>query len=208
MPTTVNVNMLTAVHKGSNGMAVASVPDVCLTPMPTGPPVPIPYPNMAMSQNLVAGTTSVKTDGMSAAIKGCQFTPSTGDEPGTAGGVVSGVNKGPAEFIMYSFDVKMEGKNACRLTDQMKMNRGNTLCAAELQAPLVIVPEPTDWVEVKLVDSEGNPVPDVRFELQLSDGSQREGRLDFRGRKKVTGIIPGTCQVRFPDLPDSTWEPQ
>jgi hypothetical protein len=134
--TSVIVNGLTIVHQGSNGLAVASAPDVCKTPMPPGP-TPIPYPNIAKSSDLADGTTTVFTDGCSAAIKDCCFATSTGDEGGTAGGgVSSGVIKGKAKFSSYSFDVKLESKNACRLTDPMTMNgnASNTVTAAETQA--------------------------------------------------------------------------
>lgn len=43
-----------------------------------------------------------------------------------------------ATWLLYSFDVKMEGQNACRLTDKMLMNHGNTVCLGGLlQPPLV-----------------------------------------------------------------------
>ena len=35
-----------------------------------------------------------------------------------------------AKFILFSFDVKMDGKNACRLGDKMTMNHQNTVCLA------------------------------------------------------------------------------
>ncbi|MEL7090410.1 MAG: DUF4150 domain-containing protein [Pseudomonadota bacterium] len=109
-------------------------PDVCKTPTPGGP-VPIPYPNIAFSKHLTKGTKTVKVDGQSVAIKPSEFYTSTGDEPGTLGGVVSGVNKGKAKFINYSFDVKFEGKNVPRLTDPMTMNGNapNTMGPAEAQ---------------------------------------------------------------------------
>ena len=44
-----NVNMMTVVHQGSSGM-VTGFPDVCKTPSPAGP-IPIPYPNIAMSSD-------------------------------------------------------------------------------------------------------------------------------------------------------------
>jgi len=52
----------------------------------------------------------------------------TGDEAGTAGGVVSNTFKKEDKFILFSFDVKMDGKNACRLGDKMTMNHQNTVC--------------------------------------------------------------------------------
>jgi hypothetical protein len=138
MTVTVNVNDLTVVHQSSNGLAVASVPDVCKTPSPGGP-VPLPYPNIAKSSDLVLGTITVSVDGSSAATKDSMFGISTGDEPGTAGGgVVSNLIKGPAKFVNYSFDVKFEGKNVARLTDPMTNNGNapNTTTTAEVQAAL------------------------------------------------------------------------
>jgi hypothetical protein len=60
------------------------------------------------------------------ATKGAQYKTSVGDEAGTAGGgVVSSSTKGPAEFMMYSFNVKFEGKNVCRLGDPLFHNKKN-----------------------------------------------------------------------------------
>jgi hypothetical protein len=82
-----------------------------------------------MSSDLVKGTKTVKVDGgNSAAIKGSEFSRCTGDEPGTAGGVKSSTNMKEATWILYSFDVKLDGKNACRLSDKMMMNHQNTAC--------------------------------------------------------------------------------
>lgn len=130
MPVTVGVNSiqpaLSVAHKGSIGISTAMAPDVCKTPSPGGP-VPIPYPNIAMASSLANGTTTVKTDGEMAAIKGSEYSRSNGDEAGTAGGVKSSVNMKEAKWISYSFDVKFEGQNACRLQDKMTHNHENTL---------------------------------------------------------------------------------
>ena len=126
MSLTVIVNNMTIAHKGSNGVAPATVPDVCKTPSPGGP-VPIPYPNIARSADLADGSETVTTDGESIAIKGSNYSRSTGDEPGTVGGVKSNVNMKEAAWILYSMDVKIEGKNACRLMDKMTSNHENTV---------------------------------------------------------------------------------
>jgi hypothetical protein len=61
-------------------------------------------------------------------VKGAIYTVSSGDEAGTAGGgVVSGKTKGECEFMMYSFDVKFEGKNVCRLADPLFHNKKNIM---------------------------------------------------------------------------------
>lgn len=111
------------VHKGSGGMSTV-FPDVCKTPSPGGP-IPIPYPNIGMSSDTVSGPTSVKFDGQMPMVKGSKYMKSTGDEPGVAGGVVSGVNMSECEFMLYSFDVKVEGKNLCRLADPLFHNKKN-----------------------------------------------------------------------------------
>ena len=61
------------------------------------------------------------------AIKGSQYGSSNGDEAGTAGGVKSSVNMKATDWITYSFDVKMDGKNACRHTDKKFHNDQNTV---------------------------------------------------------------------------------
>jgi hypothetical protein len=116
-------------HKGGMGFTKSTLPDVCKTPSPGGP-VPIPYPVIvSMTNSLKKGSKKVKVDGgNSAAIKGSEFSRCNGDEPGTAGGVKSSTNMKEATWILYSFDVKIEGKNACRLSDKMMMNHGNTAC--------------------------------------------------------------------------------
>ena len=138
MGVTVIANGLSVVHQGSSGTATASAPDVCNTPSAAGP-IPIPYPNIAMSSNLVMGTVTVSVEGMPVATKDSFFFPSSGDEAGVAGGVASGVFKGKAKFANYSMDVIFEGKNVARLSDPMTMNGNgpNTLTAAEVQANLV-----------------------------------------------------------------------
>lgn len=138
MPVTIKVNGAanSLVHKGSNGISMATIPDVCKTPSPGGP-VPIPYPNISQSVTLAKGTTTVKADGMMAANKGSEFSLSNGDNPGVAGGVKSSTFMKESTWILYSFDVKMDGENACRLTDKKFQNHENTAdLAGVLQTPV------------------------------------------------------------------------
>ncbi len=142
MPVTVTADAAFSVsHVGSNGVSMA-FPDVCKTPTPGGP-VPIPYPNVAQSSDTSNGSSTVKMDGSSVMLKGSNFKMSTGDEAGSAMGVVSNKIKGKLEFINYSFDVKVEGKNVCRLSDpgQQNCNSANTVGPFHAQAPVVAIPE-------------------------------------------------------------------
>ena len=124
MPSHIIVNSLGLTYKGTIGMSTATIPDVCKTPSPAGP-VPIPYPNVASQSTLQNGTTTVKAKGQMIAVKGSQYSSSNGDEAGTAGGVKSGVNMKATDWITYSFDVKFDGKNACRHTDKLFHNNQN-----------------------------------------------------------------------------------
>ena len=122
MPT-VFANCRGVAHKGSGGQSPI-FPDVCKTPTPAGP-VPIPYPNIGQSSNTSSGPTSVTTDGQMPMTQDAKYMMSSGDEAGSAGGVISGKVKGTCEFMMYSFDVKFEGKNVCRLGDPLFHNDKN-----------------------------------------------------------------------------------
>ncbi len=111
-------------HKGSGGMSTV-FPDVCKTPAPPAPPIPIPYPNIGQASDTSGGPTTVTTDGKMPMVKGAKYSRSSGDEAGTIGGVMSNVNMSECEFMMYSFDVKLEGNNACRLGDPLFHNKKN-----------------------------------------------------------------------------------
>jgi hypothetical protein len=138
MPVTVGVNNMSVVHAGSNGTTIA-FPDVCKTPSPAGP-IPIPYPNIAMSSDTDKGAKKVTCDGNPVCVKDSNFKMSTGDEAGSAGGgVASSKFKGKAEFVNFSFDVKIEGKNVPRAFDLMLHNDKNTPPFPVLQPPVIAV---------------------------------------------------------------------
>jgi hypothetical protein len=125
MSQTTFVNSRGIAHKGSGGMSIV-FPDVCITPAAPSP-IPIPYPNIGKSSDTDQGPTSVTTDGEMPMVKGAVYARSSGDEPGTNGGVLSGVNMNVCEFLLYSFDVKFEGNNVCRLGDPLWHNKKNIM---------------------------------------------------------------------------------
>ncbi len=125
------------VHKGSGGISMATIPDVCYTPIVV--PVPVPYPNISFSSDLTGGTVTVKADGNMIAIKGSMFYKSTGDEPGVIGGVASGTFIKESTWLTYSFTVRIEGRNVCRLGDMKFHNHMNTVnLAGVIQSPVII----------------------------------------------------------------------
>jgi hypothetical protein len=130
----------TPVTKGSQGMATATMPNVCKMPGPPAPFVPTPLPNIAKSSdNLADASKDVKIEGKIIGIKGCTF-KSMGDMPskGTGGGLVSATTHGVAKFVAPgSMNVKAEGKNIHFLGDATTNNNSNPANAAtiaELQA--------------------------------------------------------------------------
>src|SRR3954470_23087684 len=134
------VNKLSVVHKDSQGKTIA-FPDVCKTPSPGGP-IPIPYPNVAMSSDSASTAGAVVVEGNPICVKDSNFSTSTGDEAGTAGGgVASSKTKGKAEFVNFSFDVKFEGKNVARAFDLMLHNDKNTPPFPVIQGPVVSMGE-------------------------------------------------------------------
>jgi type VI secretion system secreted protein VgrG len=67
----------------------------------------------------------------------------------------------------------------------------------------------THWIEIKLVDTDNNPVPGEPYRIILPDGQTvAEGTLDEKGFARVDGIDPGTCKVTFPNLDKSVWKPK
>ncbi len=204
MASTVTVNDMTAVHKSSDGKTFFA-PDVCLTPT-SGGPVPIPYTNIASSADTANGSTSVKIDGSPVMLQDSVFSTSTGDEAGSCGGVGSGVIKGKAQFINYSFDVKIEGKCVPRLGDQMIGNMSgsaNTPPMAEMQPPLVVPKDSyvgeQDKLTVQLLDGRDEPMKNKKCILKKPDGTREEMTTDGDGKIHVPKTIYGVGKVVFPD---------
>jgi Domain of unknown function (DUF4150) len=123
MGCTVFANKRGVSHAGSGGMSPI-FPDVCKTPTPAGP-IPLPYPNIGKAADTSSGPTTVTTDGEMPMTKDAKYSQSSGDEAGTATGVVSSKVMGACEYMMYSFDVKYEGKGVCRLGDPLFHNEKN-----------------------------------------------------------------------------------
>lgn len=213
MSTAVSVNNMTVVHKSSDGL-VSFMPDVCLTPT-SGGPVPIPYPNIAKSSDADQTSESVTVDNNPIMLKGSVFSTSTGDEAGSNGGVSSGVTKGKAEFINYSFDVVVEGKQVPRLGDQMLGNKGsapNTPPMAEVQPPAPGSAteaqgelEP-DKIKVVVKNAAGEPQTDARYILKAPDGSKVEGKTDGSGQVLMDETVSGAGRIVFPDLKGFTMD--
>jgi len=68
--------------------------------------------------------------------------------------------------------------------------------------PIQAAPErpETTWLEIELLDAEGQPVPRERYRVVAADGRVLEGTLDERGRARLTGLKRGPHTVSFPNF--------
>jgi uncharacterized Zn-binding protein involved in type VI secretion len=143
----------TPVTAGSDGVAAATLPNVCKMPGPPAPFVPTPLPNVARSGNkLEGGSKTVKFGGKSVAIRGASF-GSTGDiaSKATGGGLVSGTTHGAAKFVAPgSMNVRIEGKAVHLLGDAMTNNDGN---AATLPGVIQEAYAPTHELDKDIADA-------------------------------------------------------
>ena len=114
-------------------------PDVCKTPAPPLPPIPVPYPNFGMLNQANKTSTKVKIVSKDVVTLKSEIPQSMGDEAGAAGGIVSGMIKGPVKFTMGSLKVKIEGQPCIHLTSLSAHNGSN----ANMPAGSVIAPSQT-----------------------------------------------------------------
>ena len=62
-------------------------------------------------------------------------------------------------------------------------------------------------LDIRLVDSDGNPVPGAAYEVKLPDGTVMRGSLDPTGQARLTGLKKGNYKVTFPGYSGDTWDP-
>lgn len=105
----------------AGGMAMG-MPDVCLTPAPPAPPIPVPYPNLAQMPSAQDASTVVLIENKETVTQICKIPNSSGDEAGVNGGVASGVFVNECGFSAGSSKVFAEGQAVVFLTGQTLHN--------------------------------------------------------------------------------------
>jgi hypothetical protein len=109
----------------ASGMAMSmNFPCVGKTPGPPPPFIPVPYPNISKGSDTASGSTKTEAHGKPVALRdSSMFSMSTGNEAATAGGgLITSKIKGTSSYMMYSMDVKIEGKEVPRAFDIMAGN--------------------------------------------------------------------------------------
>ncbi len=84
-------------------------PDVCLVPA-TPSPIPTPFPNIGQCTDAQGTVSSVLVENKEVLVETSTLPQSSGDEAGTAGGVVSGTFRGVVKFKTASSKVYAKGK--------------------------------------------------------------------------------------------------
>ncbi len=102
--------------------AVSTSPDVCLTPLGAGM-VPVPYTLFVSLEPSEKVIGSVRFNGKPSYVWDHSLAPNVkGDEPGTGGGVKSGVNVGKVWADQASTNVRAERRRIVRHGDHCWMN--------------------------------------------------------------------------------------
>jgi hypothetical protein len=101
-----------------DGQCIAA-PDVCkVPPVPT----PTPFVNKALCRDAEGTSPRVLACNKEVLVETSLVPMSSGNEPGVAGGILSGVNLGPATFKSFSGRVYAEGKHVVILTSATGQN--------------------------------------------------------------------------------------
>lgn len=62
------------------------------------------------------------------------------------------------------------------------------------------------WIALKMINEAGEPVAGKSFKVTTPDGSVYSGTTDKEGKGRVNAILPGNCEITFPDLDKDAWE--
>jgi hypothetical protein len=186
----------TPVTKGSNGVASATLPNICKMPGPPAPFVPAPLPNIGKSGDSPKGyTKKVLVENNPVAIGGATF-GSMGDmaSKGTGGGMVSANTHGPCKFIgPGSMDVKFEGKNVQLLSDPVTNNGAGSGTPANAATMLGV-----GQASAAGGDPPGSECAKIAAKIdELVNRERPEGEnppgtkgLKFRFAEQITGSMP------------------
>ncbi|HKC59264.1 MAG TPA: contractile injection system protein, VgrG/Pvc8 family [Myxococcales bacterium] len=63
------------------------------------------------------------------------------------------------------------------------------------------------WIALEVVDDQGKPIPDLRYEMIAPGGRRITGKLGQDGKARIEAVKKGSCKVQFPELPDDSWKP-
>lgn len=129
--------MLPASNRGV-GMSL-NFPDVCKTPAPPAPFVPIPYPDLGLNMQAAPFSPFVSIAFVPATNMASLKVMTSGDEAGTLGGLVTGMIKGPGKTTIGNPIVFVTGLPAESLLNPTSGNMMNAPVGAQIVPSVVNV---------------------------------------------------------------------
>lgn len=114
-------------------------PDVCKTPAPPAPFVPVPYPDMGMNMQAAPFSPFVQIGFVPATNMGSLKVMTAGDEAGSMGGLVTGIIKGPGKTTVGNPLVLVSGLPAESLANPTSGNNMNAPVGAQIVPSVVNV---------------------------------------------------------------------
>ncbi|MGH7455395.1 MAG: DUF4150 domain-containing protein, partial [bacterium] len=109
------------IRKTDEAIVVATTPDVCMTPVGSAM-APVAYQILARFDKIMREVMNVRMTGQETITTGSRITQVSGDEAGTGGGVMSGLNRGYCRAITYSKTVRANGEFILYHSTEMWMN--------------------------------------------------------------------------------------
>jgi hypothetical protein len=122
-------------------MALATVPDVCLTPAVPSP-IPVPYPNIGTTDMADPGgiVENILVCGMPAMNMSSTILLTNGDQAGTAGGGVACAEiMGEVAFVTGAMTIMVGGPPGVRLTSLTTQNANNTIGLVSAPSQTVVM---------------------------------------------------------------------
>ncbi len=119
--------------------------------------------------------------------------------PGTPG---SGAPPATSQGGGQTSDVSHIGPAGPEHVGPLKARPGHTPAKVESSSSRQQREEEKTWIEVELVDLDGESVPNKDFRIQLSKGRVLSGRTNRQGKARFEGVDPDSGEVIFPQIPE------
>lgn len=62
------------------------------------------------------------------------------------------------------------------------------------------------WIEIELLDNNGDPVAGATYEVKMKDGTVDRGTLNEKGMVRIEDVEEGSCEVTFPEYAPTSWK--
>jgi carboxyl-terminal processing protease len=173
------------------GMSL-NFPDVCKTPAPPAPFVPVPYPDMGMNMQSAPFSPFVNIAFMPATNMGTLKVMTSGDEAGAMGGLVTGVIKGPGKTTVGNPIVFVTGLPAECLLTPTSGNMMNAPVGAQ------IVPSVVNVLYTFADGPEAHASALDQAQLRsLGEVARGDGEAGDAARVDACWLSPGVARVRI-----------